>query len=95
MVAERRDDDGVSCIFRILLALWRQRDLKVSEGRGSPIILWAVFMTLWRAILSAAEQLAYHSTIQYVSKLSIEQEETQEKRAFGYCARYLERLELL
>lgn len=59
----------------MLLALRRQRDLKASssEGRGSPIILWAVFVTLWRALLSAAEQLAYHSVIQYVSTLSTEQ----------------------
>lgn len=26
---------------------------------------WVVFMTLWRAVLSAAEQLAYHTVMQY------------------------------
>ncbi len=28
------------------------------RGQGSPIICRAVFMTLWRTLLSAAEQLA-------------------------------------
>lgn len=55
---------GVSCI-RILLARWRQHELKVSsgEGMGSPIIFFAVLMTLWKVPLSAAEQFAYHTVL--------------------------------
>lgn len=62
----------------MLMALRRHCDLKVysneeGEGKGRPVIFWIVFMTLWRALLSAVEQLTYHTVIQYVSILSIEQ----------------------
>ena len=58
---------GVSFIPQNAAGSAKQRDLKVSssEGRESPIIFWAVFMTLWRAFLPAAEPLTYHAVMQY------------------------------
>lgn len=60
----KRWGSGVVVSFRMLLALWRQCYLKMSsiEGRGYALI---VFMTLWRAVLSAAEQLAYHTVMKH------------------------------
>lgn len=53
--------------FNMLAALLRKRELNNS------MIFWAVLMTLWRALLTAAEQLAYHTEMKYVSTLSMKQ----------------------
>lgn len=42
-----------------------------SGAQGSQWYFWVVFMTLWKAFLSAAEQPEYHTVMQYVSKLPI------------------------
>lgn len=56
----------------MFLALLRQRELysSCSDGRGQPMILWAVVMILWSAFLSAAVQLANQTQMQYVRMLS-------------------------
>ena len=59
----------------MLLALRRQLDLNISsrEGEESQLIICDVLMALWRAFLSAAEQLASCVVMQYVKLLFIEQ----------------------
>lgn len=48
--------------------IWRY--LPVRAGLCSPVIFWAVFfMSLWRSLLSAAEQSAYHTVIHTVLSL--------------------------
>lgn len=58
---------------RMLLALRRQRVLKVSPsaGRGSPMMFWDVCTILWRVVLFACAQSASHDVIQYVRVLSV------------------------
>lgn len=41
-------------------------------GRGQPMILWMVLITLWSSFLSATVQLLNHSRMQHVSRLSTE-----------------------
>lgn len=41
------------------------------EGRGRPMVLWTVLMTLCGAFLSAAEHPAYHTVMLKVSMLSM------------------------
>ena len=59
----------------MLCAFLRQRELYRSsrEGRGQPMIFWAILTTLWSAFLSAAVQLENHTQMQYVRMLSMEQ----------------------
>ena len=61
--------DGSLMMF---LALLRQREQAMfsREGSEQPVIFWAVLMTLWRALLSAALQPEYHAEMQWVSTLS-------------------------
>ncbi len=41
------------------------------EGSEQPVIFWAVLIILWRAFLSAAVQLEYHTEMQYANTLSM------------------------
>lgn len=74
----------------MLAALLRRRELKMSsrEGSGQMLIFWAVLMTLCRALLSTAEQLAYRVEVEYASILSMEQR-YKDTRSFSSGLFYL------
>ena len=62
MSAERGGGEGGGLSsFKMLLALQRQHDLRAVRT-GEVQLFSGLFMTLWRA----AEQLPYHTVIQYV-----------------------------
>lgn len=68
------EQGGLSLWEQVLLRQWAQEIIS-REGRGHPIIFWAVSMTLCRALLSVAKLLAYHTGMQYMSTLSIAEEQ--------------------
>lgn len=68
------EQGGPSLWEQVLLRQWAQ-EITSREGRGHPIIFWAVSMTLCRALLSAAKFLAYNTGMQYMSTLSIAEEQ--------------------
>lgn len=60
----------LSLIISIALLRCRGQGMSSKEGSGQPTVLWAAFMSLCRALLSATEQLAYHTAMLSANALS-------------------------